>query len=470
MTDRQADKGRVRLGLLISVAVLAVAVGSWFVYREFGAPSFRRYERRFRSAYSEYLRQEIARRSADEQKVLGTPDYQKLDASLKGQSDKDAQAKRDQFIKSKLPGQTVSELQGVLRNVQNMETKPREWSLKPAGGGVGYVAGPGLIDRCQSCHLGDDPSLVPAGMTLTKAALGMDGNKDAPFASHPEPELLAIHPPEKFGCSSCHGGNGTATQSVESAHGQDGKWPIPLYTPENYEAGCQRCHAGDMITQDAPVLSRGRELFRRNGCTACHVYQGFDHENETGEVRQVLAQLQSDRRAKLDQIARLNKAGDTAKDNATARRDYQEVADLTLAVSNIDAQTSDLQRRTSQTRQVADKIGPDLSEVRVKLVKEWIPYWLSHTREYRPGTKMPQFPFKPGEAEAIAAFVWQAGVESSPALPKRLPGSPARGQELFESRGCLGCHSIGEGDSKMGGTFAGNLSREGEKANYDWVV
>jgi hypothetical protein len=37
----------VRLGLLIFVAVLVVAVGSWFVYREFGAPSFRRYERRF---------------------------------------------------------------------------------------------------------------------------------------------------------------------------------------------------------------------------------------------------------------------------------------------------------------------------------------------------------------------------------------------------------------------------------------
>jgi mono/diheme cytochrome c family protein len=469
MPDQPADNGRTRLALLVFVAVL-VAVGSWFLYREFGAPSFRSYERRFRSSYSGYLRQEIARRSADEQKVLATPDYQKLDASLKGQPDKDAEAKRDQFIKSKLPGQTASELRGLLQKVQNMETKPREWSLKPAGGGVGYVAGPGLVDRCQSCHLSDDPTLVPAGMTLTKAALGMDGSKDAPFASHPEPELLAIHPPEKFGCSSCHGGNGSATESVTMAHGQDGKWPIPLYAPENYEAGCQRCHASDMITEYAPVLSRGKELFRRNGCTACHVYQGFDRENEAGEVRQLVAQLQNDRRAKLVQIAQLNKAGDTAKDNAAASRDYQQAANLTMAVSNIDAQTGDLQRRTSQARQVPDKIGPDLSEARVKLVKEWIPYWLGHTREYRPGTKMPQFPFKPGEAEAIAAFVWQAGVEGSPALPKRAPGDPVRGKELFDSRGCLGCHSIGEDDSKMGGTFAGNLSREGEKANYDWVV
>ena len=469
MPDEHAKNGRIRLGVLISIAGL-VAVGSWFVYREFGAASFKRYERRFRDAYTGYLRQEIAGRSAAEQKVLDTPDYQKLDASLKGQPEKDAQVKRDQFIKGKLPGQTASELRGLLQKVQDMETKPREWNIKPAGGGVGYVSGPGQVDRCQSCHLGNDPALVPAGMTLTKAALGLDGSKDVPFASHPEPELLKIHPPEKFGCTSCHAGNGSAVESVAMAHGQDGKWPTPLYAPENYQAGCQRCHAGDMITEFAPILSRGKELYRRNGCVACHNYQGFDRDNEAGEVRRLLTQLQNDRRARVVQIAQLNKAGDAAKDNATAKQDYQEATNLTLTVSNIDAQIGDLQQTVSQFRQVADKIGPDVTEVRVKLVKEWIPYWLGHTREYRPGTKMPQFPFKPGEVEAIAAFFWQAGVEWSPALPKRAPGNPVHGKELFETRGCLGCHSIGEGDAKIGGTFAANLSREGEKANYDWLV
>lgn len=469
MLDKRAGNGFIRLVVLISMAAL-VAVASWFIYREFGAASYRRYERRFRNAYTGYLQQEINRRSAEEQKILHTPDYQKLDSSLKGQPEKDTQVKRDQFIKSKLPGQTASELQGLLQKVQNMETKPREWYLKPAGGGVGYVSGPGLVDRCQSCHLGDDPALVPAGMTLTKAALGMEGSKDAPFANHPEPELLKIHPPEVFGCSSCHGGNGTAIESVAMAHGQDGKWTTPLYAPENYEAGCQRCHGDDMITEYAPVLNRGRELYRRNGCVACHIYKGFDHENEAGEVRQLVAELQNDKQAKLVQIAQLNKAGDVAKDNVTANRDYQQATNITMAVSNIDAQTTDLQRRAGQFREVADKIGPDVTEVRVKLVKEWIPYWLGHTREYRPGTKMPQFPFKPGEVEAIAAFFWQAGVEWSPALPKQAPGNPAHGKELFETRGCLGCHSIGEGDAKIGGPFAANLSREGEKANYDWLV
>ena len=48
--------------------------------------------------------------------------------------------------------------------------------------------------------------------------------------------------------------------------------------------------------------------------------------------------------------------------------------------------------------------------------------------------------------------------------------TPAHGKQLFESRGCLACHSIGEGDNKIGGTFAANLQKVGEKANFDYIV
>src|SRR5262249_40075954 len=34
----------------------------------------------------------------------------------------------------------------------------------------------------------------------------------------------------------------------------------------------------------------------------------------------------------------------------------------------------------------------------------------------------------------------------------------------------MACHSMGEGSAKQGGTFAANLTREGEKANYDYLV
>src|SRR5205823_5526369 len=55
-------------------------------------------------------------------------------------------------------------------------------------------------------------------------------------------------------------------------------------------------------------------------------------------------------------------------------------------------------------------------------------------------------------------------------LPQQQPGDAARGKTLFETRGCMACHSIGEGDSRVGGSFAANLTKVGEKANYDYIV
>ena len=68
------------------------------------------------------------------------------------------------------------------------------------------------------------------------------------FTSHPEPDLLKIHDPEKFGCSPCHQGNGRATTSVEKAHGNYEHWLWPLFRKQNVEAGCQTCHAGRHVS------------------------------------------------------------------------------------------------------------------------------------------------------------------------------------------------------------------------------
>ena len=57
----------------------------------------------------------------------------------------------------------------------------------------------------------------------------------------------------------------------------------------------------------------------------------------------------------------------------------------------------------------------------MKIHKEWIPYWLQHTHEFRPTTKMPQFRLQPDEVQAIAAFIWQSAI-TGPALPKQTHG------------------------------------------------
>ena len=391
----------------------------------------------------------------------------------RGQADqaaKDAQAALDKYVKENLPGLGSADLAGLQQSVQNLDIKLRQVNVNPPGTQINYIGGVGLVDRCQSCHVSTDPLLVPTVLTLTKADLGLANNKDAPFASHPDPDLLKYHPIEKFGCSPCHGGNGRALDTVEKAHGRYEHWLWPLNYPENYTAGCQQCHAADMVTEHAGGLNRGKELYREKGCIGCHKFQGFDNQDDMlVAARQQILQLANDKQADQLEIPRLNKMGDQAPNNDAANRFYQQANNLTVTVSNIDAQVEQLDQRSHNLLQEIKKVGPDLKEVRMKIHKEWIPYWIGHTKEFRPTTKMPQFRLQDDEIQAIAAFIWQSGV-TGPALPKQTPGNAAHGKTLLESRGCLACHSVGEGSNMIGGTFAANLSRVGEKDNYDYLV
>jgi cytochrome c2 len=383
---------------------------------------------------------------------------------------RDAQAQLNEFMRERLPGLSSNDLTGLLANVRTMSVDLRQINVNPPGAQINWLGGAGLVDRCQSCHVGTDPMIVPSVMTLTKADLGMADNPNAPFASHPNPALLRSHPLDRFGCSPCHGGNGRALDSVERGHGRYEHWLWPLNYPENYEAGCQQCHAADMVTEHASVLNQGKEAYRQKGCIGCHRFQGFDNEDELlVAARQRILQLSNEKSTNMVEVATLNRRGDEAPDNAAANRFYQQATNLTVAISNTDAEIEQLERRSHDLLQEIKKIGPDLKEIRMKLRKEWVPYWLQNTHEFRPTTKMPQFRLQPEEVQAISAFVWQAAL-TGPALPRQAPGNAARGQQLFESRGCLACHSIGEGTSRMGGDFAANLSRVGEKANYDYLV
>ncbi len=366
----------------------------------------------------------------------------------------------DDYFKDHMIGLTRDQLQGLLDATEKMDPEIRQIN----------VASAGLVDRCQSCHIAMDPKFVPVTLTLTKADLGFAKNNDAPFTTHPNPDLLNIHNPDNFGCSPCHGGNGRATNSIIHAHGEYEHWLWPLHARENTEAGCQSCHPHDMILQYGTVINEGKELFRRKGCIGCHKYEGYDNQDELLLAsRQQVRTLEAQKHDLELEIPRIIKEGDQAPDNATANRLYQKANDMRVTTSNIDAQVEQLQRKAASLLREEKKIGPSLKEVRMKLRKEWIPYWLENTHVFRPTTKMPQFRFKPGETEAIAAFIWQDAL-AGPPPDHQPPGDPVKGKASFETRGCLACHSIGEGDKTMGAQFAANLSRVGEKENYDYLV
>jgi len=383
---------------------------------------------------------------------------------------KDAQDKLNDYVKEQLPGLASKDLYTLSDSMKNLDIRLRQINVNPSGASINNLGGAGLVDRCQSCHLGTDPLLVPVTMTLTKADLGLAKNNDAPYSSHPDPDMMKYHPLEKFGCSPCHGGNGRALDTVEKAHGRYEHWLWPLYYPENFEAGCQQCHASDMVTEHAPVLNKAKQLYREKGCIGCHRFEGFDNQDEQlVSAQQAITQLDNQKEDDRLQVAQLNKKGDAASDNATANNYYAEATNLTVTMSGIDAKVDSLDQRSHNLLQEIKKVGPDLKEVRMKIHKEWIPYWVGHTRDFRPTTKMPQFRLQDDEIQAISAYLWQSAI-TGPELTKQTPGDAAHGKVLFEERGCEACHSIGEGANMVGGDFAANLSRVGEKDNYDYLV
>jgi cytochrome c2 len=374
------------------------------------------------------------------------------------------------YVSEKLPGLSSTSLDSLRRSMKDFDERIIQINVNPPGASLNNLGGAGLVDRCQSCHVGTDPRYVPPQITLTKADLGMAKSTDAPFTSHPDIDLLKWHPLEKFGCSPCHGGNGRAIDSVRRGHGRYEHWLWPLYYRENFEAGCQQCHAGDMVTEHAPVLNEGKQLYRAKGCIGCHRFNGFDNQDEQlVTARQRIMAIEKTKGDDEQEIPRLQKLGDNAPDNAAAEKFYGQATNLTVEISRMDAERETLEGRSHNLIQEIKKVGPDLKEARQKLHKEWIPYWVAHTTEFRPSTKMPQFRFAAGDVEAISAFIWQNAL-TGPALDHQQPGNSAHGKQLLESRGCLACHSVGEGSNSVGGTFAANLSRVGEKDNYDYLV
>jgi cbb3-type cytochrome oxidase cytochrome c subunit len=126
-------------------------------------------------------------------------------------------------------------------------------------------------DRCITCH----------------AAVTWKGFESAenPLKSH-APELLRIHPVERYGCTSCHGGQGYAIDADE-AHGPIEHWEEPVlgrYLGEAYtlaadsdalmQANCNVCHRYDRETPGAEEINLAKRLVAEKGCRACHVING----------------------------------------------------------------------------------------------------------------------------------------------------------------------------------------------------
>jgi cytochrome c551/c552 len=385
--------------------------------------------------------------------------------------------KRDDYLKHHMPGLGPNQIDGLLRKMEQFD-----YSILPHQISVNEF---NIVDRCEVCHVGIREPLDLRPEDLAPAGPGKTPDRlSRAFVSHPNKELMQVHAPDRFGCSSCHWGNGRATTSEEKGHGRHRFWLWPMFEKENTEAGCQQCHAKDRVTQGADTLNLGRDLFYQRGCMGCHRYEGFDRETDAlGSTRQSISQLE-DQITNNQKQMRLDENPPEGTSDEEAQKMLAESESLKVTNSILAARIDQLNLQSKYLMQDQKKVGPNLKDVRLKLRKEWIPVWLSNPQGFRPGTKMPTFwrfaenPTDGGphmrdadgqqQIQAIAAYLWQDGFEGK--VPEQQRGDAAHGKELFETRGCLGCHSIGDEANKVGGTFAANLQKVGEKANFDYIV
>jgi mono/diheme cytochrome c family protein len=388
----------------------------------------------------------------------------KLNAELGDTLKPVTQAKNamDDYVNDHMVDLTPTQIAGLEKKTDDLEPSIQQINVAEAN----------IVDRCESCHIGiREPIKLTAASMSAKGAKAPDDYAKA-FVSHPDAQLLLAHDPDKFGCSPCHQGNGRATTSIEKAHGNYEHWLWPLYAKQNFEAGCQTCHAADMMLISGDVgwtVSHGKDLFRQRGCMGCHRYEGYDKEpEELQSLNQQIKQLEGEKRDNTKQADYLMKQADTAETNEEANRLNDQAVALRVGNSKIDGRLQQIDFRSHSLMQDVKKVGPNLKDIRLKLNKSWIPVWLKKPSDFRPTTKMPNFRLSDDQIKAISAYLWQSALTDP--LPKQKPGNADHGKELFETRGCLACHSIGEGDDLQGGTFSANLTRVGEKANYDYLV
>jgi cytochrome c2 len=380
---------------------------------------------------------------------------------------------RDTYLKDNVIGLSAEQIDKLIERNEKFD-----YSLRQIN-----VNGDQLVDRCETCHLGIREPLELKPVNFKRTGKKIDADARA-FVSHPSKELLQIHNPERFGCSSCHGGNGRATTSIVKGHGLNRFWLHPLYSKENMEAGCQQCHSQDRVLQGANVLTKGKDLFQERGCVGCHRYEGFDRETDgLANSRQTIKQLEEQLAANDREARQLDAEAGTVADETEAQRKLARAVALRVTNSQLEARIEQLNVQARYLMQDQKKVGPNLKDVRLKLRKEWIPAWLKDPQAFRPGTKMPTFWYlnpdhnlaknlkqnADTERAAIAAYLWQSSFEGQ--VPKQEPGDATHGKELFETKGCMACHSIGEGvENQVGGTFAANLTRVGEKADFNYIV
>ena len=269
-------------------------------------------------------------------------------------------------------------------------------------------------DRCTTCHQGIDRigyDTDAQGKPMPTAFAAHPHLTDGATATDPKGKVVSAglyldangpHPVNYFGCTICHGGQGSGTDFTYASHepkdlhqkeewtkklgwSEMHHWDEPMLPERFIESSCVKCHHQVTDVPQAKKLQAGYERIVRFGCTGCHTIGG---EGSFGP-------------------------------------------DLT------------------DERQV----GPNLQHVGSKVSKEWIQKWIKNPHAYRPDSRMPRFygvtnnnapkdqPKNDAEIHAITHYLFAKSTPPPGFVDSPKTGDPTKGKELFFQKGCLACHS-----------------------------
>jgi len=320
------------------------------------------------------------------------------------------------------------------------------------------------VDRCTTCHLGvDEPQMA---------------NAPQPFRVHP----VTPHTPQsfdRFGCVSCHRGQGRATTRDE-AHGNVADWSSPLLPLEYTEASCGTCHQGVKVPE-ATQLSAGRALIHKVGCYGCHKLAGGENWQSLAPDLDGLAEKTTPGwlRAWLHDPRALRPntwmpSFRLSKDDIDALVAYLWVQPPQRPLEGLvpkDLPEGDADRGKTLFRESrcischtvegrGNGSAPELMGVGSSVNRRWLVGFVGDPQAFQPETRMPRFEFSRQDLLDISQyFSEELSTVDGPAagLPFHPPQTLVdRGAEVYQRYGCGGCHKItGKHGSKIGPDLTG---------------
>jgi mono/diheme cytochrome c family protein len=333
-----------------------------------------------------------------------------------------------------------------------------------------YLQELGETDRCVTCHQGADK---PAS-----------GNKPQPFKTH-SGDYLKYHKVEKFGCVSCHDGQGAAL-TVDAAHGNVKNWTRPVLKGPYAQSSCGKCHFTDQgqslnaDVQGAPVLTEGRRLFNKYNCAGCHKLSANKNPDYIAPVltstgskvsREWLVKWVKDPRNYLPdaKMPKFNLSDEEIGYIADYLMNNKNVIPVKAGIQtpwipgqalNNTVQMSPKQINEGKTLATAlgclgchsingtgNNFAPDLSDIGNKVNAGWLVQFLRNPKAYQPKTAMPDLKIAEEDVQKISAYLMSLKKEKNPPLPLLIEGgiegfNIEKGRKLVKDKGCTGCHEI----------------------------